>query len=448
LSQPASPISWQDDAVRDRSTTSGKDTSRTAEPNEALRLLFWLRTVAIAAQVLVIAAVHTGLDIELPLGSLALVIFGLVAWNAAVFWRLRRLRDVSHAEVAFNLVVDIGALTAVIYLTGGPTNPFVSLYLVPIALAATSLPARFAWAIGALCGAGYSLLLVRHVPLPSVHSQSGGDFDLHVLGMWVNFLVAFALIVFFVGRMARLLRERDQEIALMREAALRDQQIVALGALAAGTAHELNTPLSTLMLLVEELEETSRDEVQKRQLRVMTEQIDVISQRLDEIARRTGAERSEGASRVGLRVFLETLVAEWRAAHPGMTVRVSFELPEPDMMMVAEVTIKQAIRNVLDNAAYATRASGHSDIEIVGQCSNGKLTVTVLDSGTGIQPELRDGIGLGVRSTKERGLGIGLLLSKAALQRFGGDLELRDRDAGGVAARIDLPLEGLVTDAG
>lgn len=124
---------------------------------------------------------------------------GWPGWNALVFWRLRWLRGVSHGEVAVNLAVDIAAFTAVLYLTGGPTNPFVSLYLVPIALAATSLPARYAWSIGGLCGAGYTLLLAQHVPLPSVQGRFGGDFDLHVLGMWVNFLVAAALIVFFVG---------------------------------------------------------------------------------------------------------------------------------------------------------------------------------------------------------------------------------------------------------
>lgn len=421
--------------------------ARNAEPSEALRLLFWLRMVALASQILVIAAVHAGLGIALPLGPLAVVVGGLAGWNAFVFWRLRRLRGVSHGEVAANLTVDIAAFTAVIYLSGGPTNPFVSLYLIPIALAATSLPARYAWIIGGLCGAGYSLLLVRHVPLPSVQGRFGGDFDLHVLGMWINFLVAAALIVFFVGRMARLLRQRDREIASMREAALRDQQIVALGTLAAGTAHELNTPLSTLMLLVEELEETTGHAVNGRQLRAMNEQIDLMNRRLDEIAKRAGAERSEGARCVDLRALLENLIAEWSDAHPGMTVEASYDFAEPHTTIIAEATIEQAIRNVLDNAAEATRSNARSVVEVAARCANGKLTVAVLDSGAGIDPAVRDQIGLRVLSTKDRGLGIGLLLSRAALQRFGGNLELRGRPAGGVESRIDLPLEGLVTDA-
>ena len=430
-----------------RLTTNGPSIGEQGGPSDALRLLFWLRNVAIGALTLGIVAVHSGLGIHLPRGPLALALAVLAAWNVWVLFRLRRLRNVSHIEVAVNLAVDIAAFTAIVYLTGGPTNPFVSLYLLPIALAATSLPARHAWTIGALCVAGYSLLFVRHVPLPSGHDSFSGGFDLHVFGMWVNFLLAAVLIVFFVGRMARLLRLRDREIAAMRETALRDQQIVALGTLAAGTAHDLNTPLSTLMMLIEEIEETTEDPEHRRQLHVMSEQIEVISGRLNEIARRVGADRSEGARSTSVERFLESLIAQWSDTHPDIVVKASFDLPEPELAIVAEATIEQAVRNVLDNAAHAARLNGRSDIEVRARCAQGRLAIAVLDSGAGIDPLVRDEIGLRVLSTSGRGMGIGLLLSRAALQRFGGDLELRSRPKGGVEARIDLPLEELLTHA-
>lgn len=179
----------------------------------------------------------------------------------------------------------------------------------------------------------------------------------------------------------------------------------------------------------------------------MHEQIEVMNGRLNEIAKRVGAERSEGARCVALRAFLENMIADWRAAHPGIAVTAEYDMSEPDTPIIAEATVEQAIRNVLDNAAHATRANGRAEIEIVARCRRGKLSVAVLDAGAGIDPNVRDEIGIRVLSTKERGLGIGLLLSRAALQRFGGDLELRSRPAGGVEARIDLPLDGLVVDA-
>jgi two-component system sensor histidine kinase RegB len=350
-------------------------------------------------------------------------------------------RQVLAAEVALHLAVDIAAFTSLLYFTGGSTNPFVSLYLVPISLAATSLPARYAWLVGAMCGAGYSLLWWRSVPLPTV------DFDLHLTGMWVNFAIAAVLIVLFVGRMARLVRERDRELAAMRETALRDQQIIELGTLAAGTAHELNTPLSTLAILVEELDEQATDPAQKQQLRVMMEEIKVINERLNRIAGGVGAERSAGARPVALREFLDELIVQWRNTHPDVELALTLELPDDGVRIVAEATIEQAIRNVLDNAAHATLANGARRIDVLVALRDARLEIAVTDQGAGLDPGVRDEVGLKIVSTKERGLGVGLLLSRAALQRFGGRLELKNRAAGGVEAHIQLPLDEIRADA-
>jgi len=353
---------------------------------------------------------------------------------------------VRHGEVALHLVVDIAAFTSMVYFTGGYTNPFVSLYLLPISLAAASLPAAYAWSIGALCGVCYSLVWRWHVPLPPVNERFGSDFDLHVAGMWVNFLIAATLIVFFVGRAARVLRRRDEELAALRENALRDQQIVELGTLAAGTAHELNTPLSTLAILVEELNESASTPAQREHLNVMAEQIQSINERLNRIASSVGAARSEGARQIGLRAYLEELVEQWRGAHPEIDLGVTFDLPEADPMIVAEATIGQVIRNVLDNAAHATLANGRGSVAVRVSCRGTRLDIAVSDEGAGLDPSLRE-IGLRVVSTKEHGLGIGLLLSRAALERFGGRLELANRPAGGVEAQIQLPLDELIAGA-
>jgi two-component system sensor histidine kinase RegB len=353
---------------------------------------------------------------------------------------------VHDGEVVLNLAVDIAAFTAVVYFTGGPTNPFVSLYLVPISLAAISLSRPYAWLTGLLCAAGYSFLWWRSVPLPPVHARFGTEFDLHLAGMWINFVVAAVLIVLFVGRMARLVRQRDRELAAMREAALRDQQVIELGTLAAGTAHEINTPLSTLAIIASELEDTATDAQQKQQLRAMLAEIRVIDERLNRITGGAGAERSSGARHVELRAFLATLFRNWSAAHPEIDLAVTFDLPNDPMGLVVEATIEHAIRNVLDNAAHATLANGADRVEVRVGVQGSRLTLGVTDRGLGLDPAVRDDVGLKVVSTKEHGLGIGLLLSRAALQRFGGRLELSNRENGGVEAKIELPLDELVAD--
>jgi two-component system sensor histidine kinase RegB len=178
----------------------------TAGAAGALKLLFCLRTVAIGVQIAAIAVAHVVLDGPLPLRELSLIVGALALWNVLCYGSVRAVQD---GEVVLHVAVDIAVFTALLYFTGGPTNPFVSLYLVPISLAATSLPARYAWLTVVLCGASYALLWWSSVPLPPVHARFGSEFDLHLAGMWINFVIAAVLIALFVGRMARLVRQRD-----------------------------------------------------------------------------------------------------------------------------------------------------------------------------------------------------------------------------------------------
>ena len=418
-----------------------------AGPSGALRLLFWLRMIAIGAQLVAIALAYLVLAGPLPLREIGLAIGALALWNALNYGPVHAQREVQDAEVALHLAVDIVVFTAVLYFTGGPTNPFVSLYLVPISLAATSLPTRYAWLTVAMCGIGYSLLWWRSVPLPPVHTRFGSDFDLHLAGMWVNFVIAAVLIVAFVGRMAWLVRQRDRELAAMRENALRDQQVIELGTLAAGTAHELNTPLSTLAILASELDETTTDPAQKQQLRAMLDEIGVINERLNRIAGGVNAERSAGARHAKLGAFLDELLTLWAKTHREIELNVTITAANTDVPVVVEATIEQAIRNVLDNAAHATLANGGRHIDVAIGVDGTRLTLAVTDQGAGLDPAVRDDIGLKAVTTKEHGLGIGLLLSRAALQRFGGRLDLKDRPTGGVEAHIELPLDELLADA-
>ncbi len=403
--------------------------------------------MAIISQTLAVLSVHVWLDSPLPLPQLAIAIGALALWNVLNYRAVHAVRSVSYGEVTLSLVFDIIAFTAVLYLTGGSTNPFVPFYLVPISLAAISLPAPHAWFVALLCASGYTLLWWWHIPLPATHSHFGGAFDLHLAGMWVNFVIAAALIVLFVGRLARLVRLRDREVAALREAALRDQQIVEIGALAAGTAHELNTPLSTLALLIEELDDATTDPVEKQQLKAMMEEISTITARLNRIAGHAGAERSAGARQVLLKDFVTELLTQWARTQPWIELKATFEWPPNDTWIVAEATIAQAIRNVLDNAAQASLANHDHVVAVDVRGTEDSIEIAVADRGKGLDPAIvRGELGVKIVSTKPGGLGVGLLLSRAALQRFGGGLDLAAVAPGGVQARIFLPLTELRTD--
>ncbi len=226
-----------------------------------LRRLFWLRAIAIAGQIAAVLGVHYGLGVALPIAPMLAVIVLLLMLDAFTWIRIERIEraerkgPVSDFELALQLLADIAALTALLYLSGGWTNPFVSLYLLPLAISAATLPALHTWSLAAVTIACYSALIAVHLPLPA----GAAGFDLHVFGMWMTFVLSAFVLSWFVVGMAATLRERDHMLARAREDALRKEQIIALGTLATGAAHELGTPLSTMAVITGELERDSRN---------------------------------------------------------------------------------------------------------------------------------------------------------------------------------------------
>ena len=167
----------------------------------------------------------------------------------AIFLTLLRLRvswPVTELEFAVQLGFDIFIHSALLYYTGGSTNPFVAYYLVPLTIAAATLSWMYSLILGGLALTGYTALLIWFQPLQVVGEKYGVSLiTLHLFGMWLNFALSAVFIIFFVVKMAGAVRQQDLLQALRREEAMRDQQLLAVATQAAGAAHELSTPLST-----------------------------------------------------------------------------------------------------------------------------------------------------------------------------------------------------------
>lgn len=420
----------------------GQDAPTTALSTGNLRRLLVLRTMEIGGLTLSGVAALRVLELPLPLSPWLGVIGVLVLVNLFTWWRLGKTWPVTDGELFSQLLVDMVAITVVLFYSGGSTNPLVSFYLVPLVLAAITLPASFTWAMALISAGCYTLLMFNYYPL----MPKDGDFStavyLHLTGMWLTFVLSAFLIAYFVVRMTAAIKERDHQLAVAREETLRNERIVALGTLAAGAAHELGTPLATMAVVAGELlHEHAADEELTEDLLLLRQQVDNCKHILSRLLASAGQTREEDIAGLELDRYFAALLEKWRLMRPDVNPRAQWGGTGPAPRVIADQTLSQALMNLLNNAADASP----DDVEIIGSWNETEAWLEIRDRGPGLSQEEARRAGQPFFTTKGpgHGFGIGLFLANATIERFGGKVTLVNRDGGGALIEVMLPLEKL-----
>lgn len=418
-----------------------------APGTDNLRQLVLLRCIAIAGQVIAVAFVTSALHIPLPLLPLGVAIGFLALFNFATWLRLGLPGPVSDGELFMQILVDIVVLTVLLYFTGGAANPFVGMYLLPLAIGAAALPPVHAWSTFAATAAGYLLLVFFNVPLV----REGGELlhrhhELIALALGINYTVTAGLIAYFLVKITRTLREHQRLLVCAREKELDNERIIQLGAFAAGAAHELSTPLSTMAVVVKELrgQWPERPEL-LNELRILSGQIELCKGALSNLLAAAGRTRMDGGGKLALDEFLNALLEQCRLMRPKVVVRGRCDgtLPAPEI--VADQGLRQAIMNLLNNAADASPEL----VVVEGKWDEEELLIRICDKGRGIPPEAAEKIGKLFFTTKApgQGSGVGLALSNAIITRFGGSIKLFNLPERGVCTEVRLPLAPFLISA-
>lgn len=401
-----------------------------------------LRWLAVAGQVVTILFVHSVLGIALPLEAMGGVVVFLIGLNVVSHLRHRRRPEVQNGELFLELLLDVAALTIQLYLSGGATNPFVSLYLLQVILGAVLLDAWSAWVLVLLTSGCFVWLMTTFRPIAMPHAHGMEMFNVHIQGMFICYLLAAVLLVLFVTRIQRNLRERDAHLADLRQRSVEEGLIVRMGLLASGAAHELGTPLSTLSVILSDWRRVpaiSRDQELAAELQEMQVQLDRCKTIVSGILLSAGEARGEGAQRSTFGAFFDGLVAEWRGSRAPIDLEAVNAL-QPDRPVVVDETLKRAIFNVLDNALDVSPAW----IGIRAGCFGDCLLITVADRGPGFSAEAIERLGMPYQSSKGRpGGGLGLFLVVNVVRKFGGTVNVENRPQGGAEVKIALPLDAL-----
>ena len=405
-----------------------------AATRENLYVLSLIRSVALFGQVLALIYFTWVQPIGLPVAEIAFVLSVYASLTAAIWVRSRRTVPIGDNEFFVHLLADIAFFSILLFFSGGASNPFVSYMLIPISIAAITLSRVYSIALAATALLCYSLLLKYYVAIVAIapgHHHQAPDNSLHILGMWANFAISAAIIIYFISRMAATLKQQQQEIALARDGQLRDEQLLAVGTLAAGTAHELGTPLNTMKLIVDEM---LLDTDNNPDVILLNQQIEQCKTTLKQLLTTAEESQSNRLEPQPVRPYLESVLGRWQLMRPLLKTRIRFT-DSPAIKAVFHPTIAQSILNLLNNAADA---SEQVDIDI--SWNNETATISIRDFGAGLDADKLDRLGQPFVTDKADGLGLGLFLSQATLTRFGGSVSLQNAPEGGTVTQITLPL--------
>jgi two-component system, sensor histidine kinase RegB len=409
--------------------------------------LIQLRWIAVSGQVLTIVFAHFVLGIELPLRSMLLIVGALVALNLLSYWRWTRLRSVSDGELLRRLLLDVAALTALLYLSGGATNPFVFLYPLQVILGAVLLKPRSTWTIVAVTTMCFAGLTRFYQPLKLPPGGNGDLFSLHIFGLLICFVLDAGLLVVFMSRIIRNLRSRDAHLADMRQRAAEEDHIVRMGLLASGAAHELGTPLASLSVILNDWEDMPvfwQNPELLHEVGDMQAAVERCKAIVSGILLSAGEARGESLAITTVAGFSDALVEEWRLRRspPHLDYVKDFST---DRAIVSDSALKQIIGNALDNALDASPDWVSFTVSHDGET----LVLQVRDRGPGFLPEMLERFGKPYQSSKGRpGGGLGLFLLVNVVRKLGGRVTAENvsKDGapeGGAVVRLYLPLASL-----
>ncbi len=407
-----------------------------------LQRLALVRLIVIAGESAALLYAYHWLAADLHYATLSGAILLLAAATAFTFWRLSKPWPVTDGEFFAQLLVDVGGLSLLLYCSGGATNPFVSYYLVPLAIAGAVLPSRYTVSLALICVGTYTALLFFYDPLPlfapladeHAHHQQANSINPHIFGMWCNFTLSATLITYVVVRMANALRDQHNELTQRRERALHNEQLLAVATLAAGTAHELGTPLATMTLLLDDMH--SDDSALHADIELLKQQVQSCRTTLKNLVATAEAHQRQQFPLEAVDDFLHAVLQRWQIVRPNAQYRLHIESSAPIPALRPDETLQQALINLLNNGADASS----EPLALTLRWDTQRIELHIRDCGSGIPLEIAEQLGKPFVTSKGKGLGLGLFLSHATIERCGGDIRLFNHPEGGTKVVLRLPI--------
>jgi two-component system sensor histidine kinase RegB len=401
---------------------------RLSSPRFGLSWLVRLRWHALIALAVALTLAPWLMGVSVHWSVALALLTGIALSNGACLLWVRSRRAVPAAALGAVILVDTAILTAALGLAGAAENPFVSLYVIQVTLAALLLERYWVAAVGVASVGGYALLLSR--PAPEL-AQASSESQLAAL------VVTLGINATLVVRMVAAFRERQRVLAQAQREAAQAEKLASLTTLAAGAAHELATPLGTIAVAATELIELieSAPEQARDESRLIRDEVARCKNILLRLGSRAGSEPGELPRRT---TTAETFAEVRRELGPraarldtGGDLTLALEAPAQTLATVLASFASNALQASPPEARVVLSAAAHGR----GVC------FTTSDRGSGIDAALLPRLGEPFLTTKPpgEGLGLGLFLAFRFAAAQGGQLSIESPAGGGTRVQLILP---------
>jgi two-component system, sensor histidine kinase RegB len=428
LSPPAGDVKFlgmTDTLISDLADTDFRHPRRRVRLDTILRL----RWLAALGQLAAIFIVVQGLEFDLPVVPCLAIVSASALLNLALQVAFNPMQLLEPLHAGALLALNIVELSALLYLTGGLENPFSFMFLVPVLIAATALPVRLTIALGVLAMACATVLFFFHLPLPWEGEEPLMLPPIYLLGVWLSIALAIGVTSLYAFQVTEEARKLSDALAASELVLAREQHLTQLDGLAAAAAHELGTPLATIVLISRELEKALQgDETIGNDIKTLREQ----AQRCREILGKITQLSSTGSmfDRMKLSTLIEETVAPHRDFGVDIKVRIAVAA-SAEPVGTRNPAILYGVGNILENAVDFARDT----VEVNAWWNNDTVEIVVSDDGPGFAPDILKRIGQpylsrrrgGADTQHSGGLGLGVFIARTLLERTGAKVSFSNR---------------------
>ena len=351
--------------------------------------------------------------------------------NLATWLRLKHVAPVSNGEFLLQVLADVLVLSGAVCLSGGDSSPFEALYLLPLTVAAATLPWPHTVAV-VLAILGCREFACIYSGAATAHFAPDEEMIEILTG---------GSIAYFVFCLARTSRKHERFVAEIRENYLKQRHAAELGTLAAVAADQLSSPLATMAVVVGELRDGVGPPAERNQaLEIVARQIDSCKQVASRLLASAGYSRAEGGGKMAADKFCAAIVDKCQLMQPWMTLQCRYESGmSPAPQILAEASLEQAILVLLKSAPGAALR-----VEITIRWDEECLWIRLCDRAppTPADTDAGPGAPLFARAALTPADRLDLLMAKAAIDRFGGTLKDQAQADGKACVELSLSLSG------